>query len=99
MSIKWGMGHSTATRRTWNRSFKSITDSITGRSSAELRYSLIKINSRMTWSYRNNSRKIQFSKGIVRCIIKAVEEGDILSTTEQAQREQGIIVACWTHTY
>lgn len=23
------------------------------------------------------SRKIQFSKGIVRCIIKAVEEGDI----------------------
>ena len=31
----------------------------------------------MTWRYRNNSRKIQFSKGIVRCIIKAVEEGDI----------------------
>ncbi len=29
------------------------------------------------WSYRKNSRKIQFSKGIVRCIIKAVEEGDI----------------------
>jgi hypothetical protein len=29
------------------------------------------------WSYRNNSRKIQFSKGIVQCKIKAVEEGDI----------------------
>ncbi|MCI8786360.1 MAG: hypothetical protein HFI84_06860 [Eubacterium sp.] len=41
----------------------------------------------MTWSYRNNSRKIQFSKGIVRCIIKAVEEGDILSTTEQAHQQ------------
>ena len=29
------------------------------------------------WSYRKSSRKIQFSKGIVRCIIKAAEESDI----------------------
>ena len=29
------------------------------------------------WSYRKISRKIQFSKRIVRCIIKAVKEGDI----------------------